>query len=40
MHVIYVNPEETKKEAKERYCAETGCSIGASDIVLMVVYGQ
>ncbi|MBW2105773.1 MAG: hypothetical protein JRI26_07075 [Deltaproteobacteria bacterium] len=38
MHVIYINSGETKKEAKERYCAETGCSIGTSDVVLMVIY--
>ena len=38
MHVIYINPGETKKEARERYCAETGSFIGDSDIVLMVIY--
>ena len=38
MHVVYVNPEETKKEAEKRYCAETGSFIGDSDVVLLVIY--
>ncbi|MBW1614380.1 MAG: hypothetical protein JRJ57_10515 [Deltaproteobacteria bacterium] len=38
MHVIYVNPRETKKEAKERYYAKTGSFIGDSDVVMFVIY--
>ena len=38
MHVIYVNPGETKQEAKERYCDEKGFFIGNSDVVLLVIY--
>ena len=40
IHVIYPDFDsgETKKKALDRYCAETGASIRASDIVLMVIY--
>ena len=38
MHVIYVNDGETKKEAEQRYCAETGSFIGANDIIMFVIY--
>jgi len=40
MHVIYVNPGEGKKEAKKRYCAETGSFIGNNDVLLLVIYDE
>ena len=36
-HVICVDPDETEKEAKERYLKETGASIGANDTVWVII---
>jgi len=38
IHVIYVDDGETTKQAEDRYIRETGSSIEAGDVMLLVVY--
>jgi len=38
MHVVYMRDNETARQAKERYCKETGSFIEADDVVLLVIY--